>query len=405
MLTYAQISLDRLTIGDATSRLDEHNGVLGVALAQWAARDDTKAEPEVRRAANTAMDAIDAMLRELHALRSRLVGEIRESDDIGTARVDAMLSASRAAAALRTGWGRRFFKHRLSHVPVVYRPREGRLARPGTGTRTAERPSKKQGWTTRAVDWPEQPVPRKGEWAALKVSSVSAVMRLIEARLALYARRIPGLKPRLVELFAADLRDLHDALERTDLGGHYWVWSGLLLGWARDGAILPHDSLDADFAVTDDDFHRLAAAVPEIAKAGFRCDRRFVNNEGHITEVAFMRHGARFEFFRMFPEGGRLRYFVFSSEAGEYLELEASVPEQATVPFSFLDRTWLKHEDHRLELRSMYDTWEVPDPSWCYWEAPNIYARRTWQFTDYDWRGGAAALADDLSLPTRSARA
>lgn len=50
MLTYAQISPDRLTIGDATSRLDEHNGVLGVALAQWAARDDTRAEPEVRRA-------------------------------------------------------------------------------------------------------------------------------------------------------------------------------------------------------------------------------------------------------------------------------------------------------------------------------------------------------------------
>ena len=105
---------------------------------------------------------------------------------------------------------------------------------------------------------------------AVKASSVSAVMRLIEVRLALYARRIPGLKPRLVELFAADLRDLHDVLERTGLRGHYWVWSGLLLGWAREGAILPHDSLDADFAVTDDDFHRLAAAVPEIAKAGFR---------------------------------------------------------------------------------------------------------------------------------------
>ena len=83
-------------------------------------------------------------------------------------------------------------------------------------------------------------------------------MRLIEVRLALYARRIPGLKPRLVELFAADLRDLHDALERTDLRGHYWVWSGLLLGWAREGAVLPHDSLDADFAVTDDDFCRCA---------------------------------------------------------------------------------------------------------------------------------------------------
>jgi hypothetical protein len=138
MLTYAQISLDRLTIGDATSRLDEHNGVLGVALAQWAARDDTKAEPEVRRAANTAMDAIDAMLRELHALRSRLVGEIRESDDIGAARVDAMLSASRAASALRTGWDADFSSTvQLMFTSCTVHGRGSWLA---LGTCTRERP-------------------------------------------------------------------------------------------------------------------------------------------------------------------------------------------------------------------------------------------------------------------------
>src|SRR6266699_1291411 len=90
------------------------------------------------------MDAIDGMLRELHALRSRLVGEIRESDDIG---------AARAAAALRTGWGRGFFKHRLSHVPVVYRPREGRLARPGDlyangrASKQEARPGQRERWT------------------------------------------------------------------------------------------------------------------------------------------------------------------------------------------------------------------------------------------------------------------
>jgi len=92
-----QIPPERRTIGDFTGRLDEHNGVLGVALAQWMARDDTRAEPYVRRAANTAMDEIDAMLRELHALRSRLVGEIRASDDMNAARVDALLVESKAA--------------------------------------------------------------------------------------------------------------------------------------------------------------------------------------------------------------------------------------------------------------------------------------------------------------------
>ena len=68
---YDQIPEDRRTIGDFTGRIDEHNGVLGVALAQWMARDDSKAEPAIRQAANTAMDEIDAMLRKLLALRSR----------------------------------------------------------------------------------------------------------------------------------------------------------------------------------------------------------------------------------------------------------------------------------------------------------------------------------------------
>jgi hypothetical protein len=42
---------------------------LSVALSRWERRDDTRPQPEIRRAANTAMDEIDAMLRELHTLR------------------------------------------------------------------------------------------------------------------------------------------------------------------------------------------------------------------------------------------------------------------------------------------------------------------------------------------------
>jgi hypothetical protein len=93
VLPYDQIPPERRTIADYTGRLGDegHNGALGVALAQWMARDDTWAEPEVRRAASTAMNAIDAMLAELHALRARLVSEIRASDDATAARVDALL--------------------------------------------------------------------------------------------------------------------------------------------------------------------------------------------------------------------------------------------------------------------------------------------------------------------------
>jgi len=92
VLTYDEIAAGRRTIGDACGRLDGYNVVLGVALAQWMARDDSRAEPEVRRAANTAMDMVDAMLAELHLLRARLVSEIRGSDEATAARVDDLLA-------------------------------------------------------------------------------------------------------------------------------------------------------------------------------------------------------------------------------------------------------------------------------------------------------------------------
>jgi hypothetical protein len=95
MLPHDQIPPERRTILEFAGRLDSHNGVLAVALAQWAARDDTKAHAEEHRAANTAMDAIDAMLRELHALRARLVSEIRADDDDAMVRADELLARCR----------------------------------------------------------------------------------------------------------------------------------------------------------------------------------------------------------------------------------------------------------------------------------------------------------------------
>jgi hypothetical protein len=76
-------------------RLEDLAGVLAAALATWATRDDSKAQPEVREAANTAVDAIDGMLRELHKARAALVSEIRDSDDAAEVRARALLARLR----------------------------------------------------------------------------------------------------------------------------------------------------------------------------------------------------------------------------------------------------------------------------------------------------------------------
>jgi hypothetical protein len=225
-----------------------------------------------------------------------------------------------------------------------------------------------------------------------------AVDRLVKA-----TSRVDALRARRVERFASDLRDLHDAIASTDLHEHYWVWAGLLLGWAREGAILPQDCHDADFAVTDADFDRLISAVPAILRAGFSCDRKFVSDSGLVSELTFTRHGARFDFFRMFPDDGQLRYFIYKLKLTSVTEIEASVPDQATEPFTFLGRTWLKHADHALELRTIYGKWEVPDPSWAFGDGLNHGAQRMSRHShsDFDWRP-SQVIADmpGASLPS-----
>jgi hypothetical protein len=98
MLSCDQIQIPARQPYGVYAKLEDPMGVLSVALRQWEDRDDSKAQPDVRRAANTAMAAIDGMLRDLHAMRARLVSEIRGSDDATAARVDAMLAASARTA-------------------------------------------------------------------------------------------------------------------------------------------------------------------------------------------------------------------------------------------------------------------------------------------------------------------
>lgn len=74
-------------VGDLRSHLE----ALAVALAAWSGRDDTQPQPVVRQAGNDAVLAVDSLLRGLHTIRRRLIGEIHAADMASAARVDALL--------------------------------------------------------------------------------------------------------------------------------------------------------------------------------------------------------------------------------------------------------------------------------------------------------------------------
>jgi hypothetical protein len=68
-------------MSDPTASLRDRTSVLGAALIHWADRGTAGDRAAARRAGSTAVDAIDALLRELFVLRGRLVREICQADD------------------------------------------------------------------------------------------------------------------------------------------------------------------------------------------------------------------------------------------------------------------------------------------------------------------------------------
>jgi hypothetical protein len=67
-------------MSDPIASLRDRAGILDVALVQWANRNTEPDKAAARRAGSTAVDAIDALLRDLFLLRGRLVREIRQGD-------------------------------------------------------------------------------------------------------------------------------------------------------------------------------------------------------------------------------------------------------------------------------------------------------------------------------------
>jgi hypothetical protein len=89
----------RHELTDTAARLENLSGVLAVSLAWWADRENARDKAAARRAANTAVDAIDGMLAGLHAARQQMLAEARAYDDATAARTNQILAESRTLLA------------------------------------------------------------------------------------------------------------------------------------------------------------------------------------------------------------------------------------------------------------------------------------------------------------------
>lgn len=169
---------------------------------------------------------------------------------------------------------------------------------------------------------------------------------------------------------------LNDTLARSPLHGRYWVWGGTLLGWAREGQILAHDT-DADLAISRKDIDRFRDSAGLLEAAGFKLSRAFVNGAGAVTEYVFVKNSLKFEFFVVDETEAGVAYWVYYPP--EKLEMRGVVPPVRLAPMRLLDREWLKPEDHDAHLTAVYGDWRTPHPDyWYVRDEKSIVSRGHW---------------------------
>ena len=118
------------------------------------------------------------------------------------------------------------------------------------------------------------------------------------------------------------------------------------------------DDPDVDFFARAEDTPQVLAGLRLLERAGFQRLYRYVNNEGEATEWSPQRGPVKFEFFRLFPQAGRLRYYCYTAADQWLFEL----PEMRWGSLVWLDRQWQKPVDHDAYLTAEYGDWRVPQP-------------------------------------------
>lgn len=191
-----------------------------------------------------------------------------------------------------------------------------------------------------------------------------------------------------IERFEKNLVLLYDTLAATAMAGHYWVIGGLLLGWAREGQVLRHDSSDADFALLMQDCPAFLKTFRALAGAGFESLARYVDNRGIAVEYSFRKDGTRFDFFLQEPVGENFRctYFGMSPtlDQARPIQLVSLIPRYGLAAMEFLGRSWLKPDDHEAFLTAEYGDWRKPNPAFDHRsESPSLFEISWWLKPDH----------------------
>lgn len=174
-------------------------------------------------------------------------------------------------------------------------------------------------------------------------------------------------RPIFNHLCAKVLRDgldlLHTTLADSPLHGRYWVCGGVLLGWAREGDLLAHDS-DVDFHYWREDEELVLLAIKLLVQVGFKRKYIWRNLAGETTEYVLSYKSFTFEFFAAHQHNNNTRWYLYQGSVNRNIplvELLREAPGCELEEFELCGKRWLKPKDHETYLRAVYGDWRTPN--------------------------------------------
>ena len=181
------------------------------------------------------------------------------------------------------------------------------------------------------------------------------------------------------------LKELHATLASSPLNGNYRLSGGTLLGYYRDGRLLPWDCWDIDFEVDERHLPELATTLPLLLKAGWRRRVTWFNNDGEVAMIRLIRKFVGLDLMINYDRGGQSVSWLFSKRDGVWLQAEVHVPTSPTAPVEFLGLTWPAPDPIEPTLEALYGRWDVPDPDWDYMTTSSIVDTQPWTRPQLSW--------------------
>lgn len=147
-----------------------------------------------------------------------------------------------------------------------------------------------------------------------------------------------------------------------EVGVHFWLDFGTLLGIYRDGKLIGHDT-DIDLAVLLNDHSPKIAQ--SLQKHGFKMKRRYEIEGGAGMEENFKYRQVNLDIFYYTQKEGRNICHLFPLDENEnFVVRELYTTNSGFSTIDFLGHTFNIPGDPDLRLRETYGDYTIPDSKW-----------------------------------------